>query len=99
MSVDRERERQKKVRMKGQSEQFLYEFYTDYTAYRNTKCVLTVSIIESTQRCYYIYWATLLIQTVATVVRVACFYCGAVIVCDCSPHCHYISAHCYQYVR
>ena len=24
---------------------------------------------------------------------------STVTVCDCSPHCHYISAHCYQYVR
>ena len=24
---------------------------------------------------------------------------STVIVCDWSPHCHYISAHCYQYVR
>jgi hypothetical protein len=24
---------------------------------------------------------------------------STVTVCDWSPHCHYISAHCYQYVR
>ena len=28
-----------------------------------------------------------------------CQYCSTVTVCDSNPHCHYISAHCYQCVR
>ena len=32
-------------------------------------------------------------------VKAMCQYCSTVTVCDSNPHCHYISAHCYQYVR
>jgi hypothetical protein len=39
------------------------------------------------------------ICTVATAVKAMCKYCCTVIVCDSNPHRHYISAHCYQYVR
>jgi len=28
-----------------------------------------------------------------------CQYCSTVTVCHSNPHCHSISAHCYQYVR
>jgi hypothetical protein len=31
--------------------------------------------------------------------KMMCQFCGTVIVCDWSPHSHYISAHSYQYVR
>ena len=44
-------------------------------------------------------WIGLPICTVATAVTAVCQYCGTVTVCDSNPHCHYISAHCYQYVR
>ena len=37
--------------------------------------------------------------TVAAAVKALCQYCGTYTVCDWNPHCHYISAHCYQYVR
>jgi len=45
------------------------------------------------------YRATLLIESLVTVVRVTCWYCGTVIVGEWSTDCQYISAHCYQYVR
>jgi len=41
----------------------------------------------------------LLIDSVATAVKAMCQYCGTVTVCDWDFHCHYISVHCYQYVR
>jgi hypothetical protein len=36
---------------------------------------------------------------IVTAVKAMFKYCGTAIVCDSNPHCHYISAHCYQYVR
>jgi len=39
------------------------------------------------------------IYTVATDVKTMCQYCCTVTVCHSNPHCLYISAHCYQYVR
>jgi len=47
-----------------------------------------------------LYQCTLLpICTVATAVKAMCHYCSTFTVCDSNPHCHYIGAHCYQYVR
>jgi hypothetical protein len=47
-----------------------------------------------------LYQCTLLpICTVATAVKAMCQYCCTVTVCHSNHHCHYISAHCYQYVR
>jgi hypothetical protein len=41
----------------------------------------------------------LLVCMVATVVEWLHEYLIMVTVCNSNPHCHYISAHCYQYVR
>jgi len=47
-----------------------------------------------------LYQCTLLpISTVSTADINICQYCCTVIVCHSNPHCHYISAQCYQYVR
>jgi len=47
-----------------------------------------------------LYHCTLLpICTVATAAKAMCQYCSTVTVCHSNHHCHYISAHCYQYVR
>ena len=46
-----------------------------------------------------LYQCTLLpMCTVATAVKEMCQYYSTVTVCNSNPHCHYISAHCYQYV-
>jgi len=39
------------------------------------------------------------ICTAATAVTTMLLYCSRVTVCHSNPHCHYISAHSYQYVR
>ena len=47
-----------------------------------------------------LYKCTLLpICTVATAVKAMYQYCSTVTLDDSNPHCHYISAHCYQNVR
>ena len=45
--------------------------------------------------CFRGLWTVM----VDTTVKAMCQYCSTVTVCDSNPHCHYISAHCYQYVR
>jgi len=47
-----------------------------------------------------LYLCTLLpICTVATAVTAMCQYSSTFTVCHSNTHCHYYSAHCYQYVR
>ena len=62
--------------------------------------VLQYSYCIQFQSSLSLYQCTLLpICTVATAVTAMCQYCSTVTVYNSNPHCHYISAHCYQYVR
>ena len=56
-------------------------------------------VTEKTQEDIMKFITLLPICKVATAVKAMCQYCSTVIVCNSNPHCHYISAHCYQYVR
>jgi len=63
-----------------------------------SKCLCLVA--WHCERVEDVYYVILLpICTVATAVKAMCHYCSIVTVCHSNPQCHYISAHCYQYVR
>ena len=73
--------------------------YGSHSCYSHVP-VLQYSYCMLFQSPLSLYQCTLLpICTVATAVTAMCHYCSTVTVCHSNPHCHYISAHCYQYVR
>jgi hypothetical protein len=56
----------------------------------------SADLTENVRRHYDTCFVLLPICTVATAVKTMCQYCSTVTACDSNPHCHYISAHCYQ---
>jgi hypothetical protein len=58
---------------------------------RSVNMCLFVCLSSGHFGCFRGLWTVV----IATAVKAMCQYCSTVTVCDC----HYISAHCYQYVR
>src|SRR5215510_6661733 len=78
--------------------------HTVTNMYSNNSCYSHVPVLQYSycmqfQSSLSLYQCTLLpICMVTTAVTAMCQYCNTVTVCISNPHCHYISAHCYQYV-
>ena len=74
--------------------------HTVTNMYSSLGCASIAAVALHDSNPQSLYQCTLLpICTVATAVKAMCQYCSTVTLYHSNPHCHYISAHCYQYVR